>query len=63
MLALNTGSAMLLKEVLYTALHQPDTPAHERVADPIAALNDIKVYKLDPNQAELLISLRVNLTS
>lgn len=54
---------MLLKEVLYQALHEPNTDARAKVADPMTALHDIGVFKLEPDEAELILSLRTNLSS
>ncbi|KAI0223719.1 RAD50-interacting protein 1 [Lamellibrachia satsuma] len=59
LLNLSTGSVLLLKEILHKMLHDPDA-ASDRVlmADPVAALHDIGVFKLTPTEAELVLSLR-----
>nr|KAF6338446.1 RAD50 interactor 1 [Pipistrellus kuhlii] len=50
-LNLNIGSALLLKDVLQSASEQP--PA-------TAALNEIGIYKLAPQDVEILLNLRTN---
>ena len=59
-LTLSAGSALLLKEILYNALHQSHQATHE-LTDPVAALHDIGVYKTQMEDVELLLSLRVDL--
>jgi len=59
-LTLSAGSALLLKEILYNALHESRGQAP--VTDPVAALHDIGVYKTQLEDVELLLSLRVDLT-
>lgn len=58
MLTLSAGSALLLKEILYNALHESRAAP---LTDPIAALHDIGVYKTELEDVELLLSLRVDL--
>ena len=58
MLTLKTGSALLLKEILYNALHESRVAP---VTDPVAAVHDIGVYKTQLEDVELLLSLRVDL--
>jgi len=58
-LTLSAGSALLLKEILYSALHESRLTA---VTDPVAALHDIGVYKTELEDVELLLSLRVDLS-
>jgi len=57
-LTLKTGSALLLKEILYNALHESRVAP---VTDPVAAVHDIGVYKTQLEDVELLLSLRVDL--
>ncbi len=54
---------MLLKEVLYKALHDPKYDPSEAVMDPISALQEQGVFKLSPDDAELVLSLRTNLST
>ena len=61
LLTLSPGSVLLLKDVLYRALHEARSDPHVRVTDPIAALQDTGVFKLEPEEAELVISLRTDL--
>ncbi len=61
LLTLNVGSAMLLKQVLYDALHNPSSDSAP--TDPIATLQDLGVYKLGAEDVELVLSLRTNLTA
>ena len=58
-MALSSGSALLLKEILYNALHESRLAA---LTNPVAALHDIGVYKTQLEDVELLLSLRVDLT-
>jgi len=57
-LTLSSGSALLMKEILYNALHES---ALAPQTDPVAALHDIGVYKTQLEDVELLLSLRVDL--
>ena len=59
MLSLSSGSALLMKEILYNALHES---RNVPLTDPVAALHDIGVYKTQLEDVELLLSLRVDLT-
>jgi len=59
LLTLSGGSALLLKEVLYNALHESRLAP---LTDPVAALHDIGVYKTQLEDVELLLSLRVDLS-
>ncbi len=59
-LTMNVGSALLLKDVLYQALHNPKDTSSP--TDPIATLHDMGVFKLAPEDVELVLSLRTNLT-
>ena len=59
MLTLSSGSALLLKEILYNSLH---VSRHAPLTDPVAALHDIGVYKTPLEDVELLLSLRVDLS-
>ena len=54
---------MLLKGVLYDALHNPKSDSKARITDPIAALQEHGVFKLEPEDAELILSRRTNLTT
>ena len=58
MLTLGAGSALLLKEILYSALHESRLAP---LTDPVAALHDIGVYKTQLEDVELLLSLRVDI--
>lgn len=62
LLTLKTGSAILLKETLYSALHEPSRDASLQQTDPKAALRDIGVFTLTPEQAESVLSLRTHLS-
>jgi len=57
-LTLSAGSALLLKEILYNALHESSIAP---LTDPVSALHDIGVYKTQLEDVELLLSLRVDL--
>jgi len=48
-LTLKTGSALLLKEILYNALHESRIAP---VTDPVAAVHDIGVYKTQLEDVE-----------
>ena len=61
-LNLNVGSAILLKEVLNSALHVPKKDV-DKIDEARTALMDVGVYKLTLDQAELVLSLRTNLTT
>ena len=61
LLTLKAGSIKLLKEVLYQALHQPSSDPYEQVADPVAALADMGVFKMSLENAELVLSLRTDM--
>lgn len=56
------GSAMLLKELLHEALHGGHSDV-DKTAEARQALYDIGVHKLSLDQAELVLSLRTNLTT
>lgn len=62
MLTLSAGSALLIKEVIYRALHDPHSVTNARPTDPIAALHDIGIYKLTLEEVETLLSLRIDLS-
>ncbi|XP_078409312.1 RAD50-interacting protein 1 isoform X1 [Cetorhinus maximus] len=60
-LNLNVGSALLLREVLQTASgNMTDAVAYSEQPTAIAALNEIGVYKLAPQDVEILLNLRTN---
>ncbi|XP_038667529.1 RAD50-interacting protein 1 isoform X2 [Scyliorhinus canicula] len=60
-LNLNVGSALLLREVLQTASGKmTDAVAYSEQPTAIAALNEIGVYKLAPQDVEILLNLRTN---
>ena len=61
MLTLNTGSLMLLREVLDVALRRPHDSGS--VTDPVATLHDIGVYKLDLDEVEHLLCRRADVTA
>jgi hypothetical protein len=58
-LSLSAGSALLLREVLDVALHRPhdSTPA----IDPVAAVRDIGVHKLELEEVEYLLGRRADI--
>ncbi|XP_074647667.1 RAD50-interacting protein 1-like [Tubulanus polymorphus] len=58
-LNLKRGTAIMLKELIYNALHVLDTTLPPQ--DPIAALNDVAIFKLSPEDVELVLSLRTDL--
>ena len=62
-LTMNTGSALLLKDVLYRALHDPKSDPNEMTSDPVACLQEQGIYKLLPEQVELLLRRRLDLSS
>ena len=55
LLCLAPGSAILLRQVIHTALHGDSVTPQ----DPLAALQDVGVFRLDAEEAELVLSLRV----
>ncbi|XP_060571734.1 RAD50-interacting protein 1-like [Ruditapes philippinarum] len=61
-LNLNVGSAILLKEVLKSALHVAKKDV-DKITEARTALQDVGVYKLTLEQAELVLNLRTNLTT
>ncbi|KAL4240719.1 RAD50-interacting protein 1 [Mactra antiquata] len=61
LLNLNVGSAILLKEVLNSALNTP-MKDQGKMAEARAALHDVGVYKLTLKQAELVLSLQTNVS-
>ncbi|KAH3863718.1 RAD50-interacting protein 1-like [Dreissena polymorpha] len=62
LLNLNVGSAILLKETLYEALHTlPREP--DRISQAKAALSDVGVFKLTLDQSELVLSLRTHMAT
>ena len=60
LLNLNVGSAILLKELLNTALHRPHRDSG-KITEVTAALHEAGVFKLTLDQAELIFSKRTNL--
>jgi len=58
-LSLSAGSALLLRDVLHTALHRTRDAAP--ATDPIAALHDIGVYKLALEEVEYLLGRRADI--
>jgi hypothetical protein len=60
-LTLSSGSALLLRDVLHRALHESRVHQTAQITDPVSALHDIGVYKLELEDVELLLSLRVDL--
>ena len=62
LLTLKTGSAILLKEVLYSALHEPSKDPNTKETNPQAALHEVGVFVLTPEQAEMVLSLRASLS-
>ncbi|KAK2166892.1 hypothetical protein LSH36_34g08179 [Paralvinella palmiformis] len=61
-LTMNTGSALLLKDVLYCALHDPKSDPNVMPSDPIACLQEQGLYKLLPEQVEHLLRRRLDLS-
>ena len=61
LLTMKAGTAMLLKKVIFDALHRL-TVAGEKVQDPISALDELGIQQMDPDQAELVLALRTDLT-
>ncbi|XP_069833776.1 RAD50-interacting protein 1 isoform X2 [Dendropsophus ebraccatus] len=60
-LNLSVGSALLLKDVLQsTAQCMDKTSANDKVPSATAALNELGVYKLAPQDVEILFNLRTN---
>lgn len=60
-LTLGIGPALLLKDVLQTAAHNMDSTAiNSKVPSAIAALNELGIYKLAPQDVEILFNLRTN---
>ncbi|XP_041364407.1 RAD50-interacting protein 1-like [Gigantopelta aegis] len=60
LLTLTTGSAILLKEVLHTALHEKKTDPNQKTTDPCQALHELGVYKLSPEQVERILRVRTD---
>ena len=62
LLNMKVGSAILLKDVLYQSLHvltnRDDKQLSVKAED---ALHDVGVFKLTPDEAELVLSLRTDL--
>lgn len=58
MLTLKLGDALLLKSTLYEALH---TSQSSNAQDPIATVQEQGIFKLNPEQAELVLSRRNDL--
>jgi len=62
-LTLPTGSALLLKDVLYSKLHESlEQQQLKQQPDLTSALRDISVFTLTPDQCETVLSLRTNLS-
>lgn len=62
LLTLKRGSATLVKEIIYQALHETCSDPYEQVTDPVATLHDVNVFKLSLEEAELVLSRRTDLT-
>ncbi|XP_035829833.1 RAD50-interacting protein 1 isoform X2 [Aplysia californica] len=63
LLTLPTGSALLLKEVLYSKLHESLEQQQLRQQPEVStAMRDVGVFTLVPEQCETVLSLRTNLT-
>ncbi|XP_022095559.1 RAD50-interacting protein 1-like isoform X2 [Acanthaster planci] len=61
LLNLKTGSAILLRDLLYQTLHAKQTiDVHGRDPSPDAALRDVGVYRLSPKAAEIVLNLRTD---
>ena len=61
LLNLPSGSAVLLSEVLKEALSSKTEISD--LPSPQAAVNDIGVYRLTPQEAATVLGLRINLTT
>ncbi|XP_044132702.1 RAD50-interacting protein 1 [Bufo gargarizans] len=60
-LNLSVGSALLLKDLLQSAAQYMDkTATNDKVPSATAALNELGVYKLAPQDVEILFNLRTN---
>ncbi|CAL1527454.1 unnamed protein product [Lymnaea stagnalis] len=64
LLTLKNGSALLLKEVLYSHLHQTaeQQQLKQQQPDIKTALRDVSIFTLTPDQCETILSLRTNLS-
>ncbi|XP_048248594.1 RAD50-interacting protein 1-like [Haliotis rufescens] len=62
LLTLKTGSAILLKEVLYSALHEAKKDPNAKSTDPKSALHEVGIYKIPSSLAESILSRRTNLS-
>ncbi|XP_070580995.1 RAD50-interacting protein 1-like isoform X1 [Ptychodera flava] len=60
LLNLNLGSAILLRDILFHALHEDTSDDSPTIPKPRAALNDVGVYRLTPGAAERIINLRTD---
>ncbi|XP_077980445.1 RAD50-interacting protein 1-like [Glandiceps talaboti] len=60
LLNLNLGSAILLRDILFHALHEDTSDDSPSQPKPRAALNDIGVYRLTPGAAERMLNLRTD---
>ena len=60
LLTLSTGSAILLKEVLHTALHEDKIDPNQKTTDPCQALHELGVYKLSPEHVERILRVRTD---
>ena len=61
LLNLKTGSAILLRELLYQTLHAKQSiDQHSKDPAPQVALKDIGVYRLSPKVAEIILNLRTD---
>ncbi|ELU16620.1 hypothetical protein CAPTEDRAFT_170106, partial [Capitella teleta] len=61
LLTLKSGNIILLRNILKEALHS-STPSGETLTDPVATLQDFKVYKLGLEQARFILNLRVDVS-
>lgn len=60
-LNLGMGPALLLRDVLQSAPHNGDsTDINSNVPSSAAALNELGIYKLAPQDVEILFHLRTN---
>ena len=58
LLTLKLGDALLLKSTLYDALHSEDST---RLQDPVATVQEQGIFRLTPEEAELVLSRRNDL--
>lgn len=61
LLNLKSGNIILLRNILKEALHSMVPPDKKhKMTDPVATLQEFKVYKLSLEQAEFILTLRAD---